>query len=877
MIGTTLSRYRITAKLGEGGMGTVWLAEDALLGRAVALKLLAPHLAASDDARQRFIREARSASKLEHPGIAAVHDAGEAGGQVFIAYQFIEGVTLAARLAEGPLALPELLRLARGTAEALAHAHGRDVLHRDLAAGNIMLRPDGSPVIVDFGLARSHGDVTLTRTGTTLGTAPYLAPEQWRGEAGDARSDLWSLGVVLYFAATGQQPFGVDAPEAVMYRVMNDEPVKLTKLRPELPAEFERLVLRLLEKDPRDRLASASKLAVGLARIANDSEGPAHASVTGESLAARAQRWWRKQARKKFGPVQVAMVTAIVLALGGMGLFVRAQLERSREKVLAVLPMRVAGGDATESVVVAEALGEELVMRFRSAQNFRVLPWATSGRPVPPGLSLTQLGKSIHADLLLTGTVQATDDGITVRAEVVDTRRGEQVWSQQFKRPAGDLIGMQSAIVNDASLHLLPALSKEAKSRLAASLPTNPEAYEYFIRGSNYWHSGDPASLPIAEQYFLRATELDSTLAGAWVALGALRTDRYFRGDRGGQADLNEAENMFRRALRLQPGLPAAERGIIRVLEEGGTPERYSQTLDIAAQALKRDQNDVDQLTTAGVGLFLGCMGELAVPVLEHALKLDPNNQGVAWHRVVALAWGGYPSRCISAGADYTRRYGEDLEIYTWMGACEYELGRNREAFLLLNQALNMNSGSLSHYAGLYLALVARFTGDVAVSERILKVGLPELESRVSAAPDNGRLLSNLAEAYLLLGDTTAYRKAQTRARTTPGVAALGTRMATLSLAGLVEEARRVASERKPPFEQHWFNLVDSVGAESRRLPPNIAICLKSSEYLRTQASIDSTHVLAFNHYRDIVAHALPHEPDVPKPRTKWPAIPPFK
>jgi serine/threonine-protein kinase len=742
MIGTTLGRYRVVEKLGEGGVGSVWRAEDALLGRAVALKLLAPHLAASPEARERFIREARAASRLAHPGIAAVYDAGEAEGQVFIAYQFIEGETLASRLAGGPLALVDLFRFALGVAGARSHAHAHGVLHRDLTAGNVMVRTDGEPVIVDFGLARATSDATLTRTGTTLGTAPYLAPEQWRGESGDARTDLWSLGVLFCFAATGRLPFKGETPEAVMYGVLNAEPEQPRTVRSELPVEFERVALSLLEKDARDRIASAEALVARLVAY-----GPAGAGVgpleaeTGKSAAEPTlislRRWWRRLSRRRFGPVQVGVVTTAVLAIAA-GLWVaRERITERRQRVLAVLPFRSTGGDAAEGAIAAEALGEELIGRFRAVGSFRVLPWITTGQGVSAGDPITDFARRVGAELLLTGTLQVTDDRIRARVEVIDGARGTLLWSEDLERPPGDYLGLQTALVTQVSTRFSGALDQGQRNRLSAASRHDPEAYDYFIRGSAYFHSSNPADQALAEAHFARAVELDSTLAPAYVGLGAVRTARDVRGDRGGQRDLRDADSLFRRALRVSPGNPVAERGLIRVLSEKKTRESNPELLEIAATALERDPNDVEQLTTAGWGFTLGNLAELAVPTFERALRLDPANEGVAWDRVVALVWAGYPARGLAAGADYIRRFGEDLEVYTWMGVASVFLGRESEALLYPNRSRALNRNSPAHYATQDVVLPMNDLGELATSRAILKGALPALEAQAAAVPDN--------------------------------------------------------------------------------------------------------------------------------------------
>ena len=884
MIGTTLSRYRITAKLGEGGMGSVWLAEDTLLGRSVALKLLAPHLAASESARQRFVREARAASRLEHSGIAAVYDAGEAEGHVFIAYQLVDGETLARRLAAGPLPLPELLRLACGSAEALAHAHEREVLHRDLTAGNVMLRADGAPVIVDFGLARTRGDVTLTTTGTTLGTAPYLAPEQWRGEAGDARTDLWSLGVVLYFAATGQQPFGGDTPEAVMYRVMNDEPVRPTKLRAELPAEFERLVLRLLEKDAQDRPASAAELAAVLRAIASAEVEVAATPVSGETPVALLKRWWRRQARRRFGPVQVTAVALGALAVTAGGLLLRGRLATRQEQVLAVLPMRNTSRDAEETAHIGEALGEELVRRLGASGAFRVLPWVTTSRYSDLREPLPQIAHRLHADVLLMGTYQDDDEQLSVHAELVDGRSGLQLWSDRYARPAPELIQLQTDLATAVSRRIAPALKGSEQQRIAASAPTNPEAYEFYIRGANYWHAPDPGSQALAEPFFEKAVGLDSTIAEAWVGLGALRTDRYYRGAEGGYASLNSAESCFKKALALSPNLPLAERGLIRLANERSNviSGQIILMLDIAGRALQRDPENLDELQTAAWGFTLGGQASsavsLAVPVLEHALRIDSGNQAVAWYRVVALSWSGLRERCLEAGKAYIRAFGEDPEMYTWMGQACIDMGRLDEGILYLERAVQLIGNSAWHYSKMYLADAYAKRGDKRRAELQRRTALDEVETRFAASPDNIRLAVDIMSLYTATHDLAKLRELVERVRaqvnSVPGANGHDSRWIShggtggalaqaLAKAGHPDEARQIIRSVSPDDDREWFALdwTPEPGDTS-----SLAF-MRSEEVQAFRAAVTLHRDQLFNKYRAIVVRALPDEPDVPKPR----------
>lgn len=752
----SLGRYRILSKLGEGGMGTVWLAEDTVLQRRVALKLLAPHLASSREARERFLREARAASRLEHSGLAAVQNAGEVDGEVFIAYQLIEGGTLAARVAAGPLTLPELARLAKGCADALAHMHAGGVLHRDLTAGNIMLRPDGAPVIVDFGLARAQGDLTLTRTGVTIGTAAYLAPEQWRNEPGDARTDLWSLGVALYYAATGQQPFDGTTAEAIMYRVMNEEAVRPSQLRAELPPEFERVVLRLLEKDVRDRIQSAADLATVARRLT--AESPDDRLIIGEPWSARLARWWRRQARKKVGPTRVVLLllVAVLVAIGG--LYARRQVEARRIHVLAVMPLRNTSGDSLETAYIGEALGEELVRRLGASGGFSILPWSTTSTYVPKHFSITDMSRALQADAILVGRYSSEGDRIEVLAELADGRTGLQIWSERYVRTTADLVQLQTELAIAVSERMARGHDSQRAGRIAASAPSHPEAYEYYVRGASKLQSADEHDQAIAEQMFQRAVALDSTLAVAWVGLGGIHSTRYFQRGPGDLWNLTIADSCFRRALRLKPDLPVAERGLIRVATERGL---FDQGLEISGAALNRSPSDLEALITAGWGFTLCGLPEFGRRCLDRARQLDPNNQGVEWIRVIALSWTGDDARAIEAGRGYIRRYGEDAEVYGMIAASSAAVGNLRDAITLQERAVKL--GQNGQYAPLALVSLYRTAGDTIRLAAVADSALQELDAKVAADPGDLRLRCTRAS---LLAERKDWARLLTEAET---------------------------------------------------------------------------------------------------------------
>jgi TolB-like protein/tetratricopeptide (TPR) repeat protein/predicted Ser/Thr protein kinase len=767
MIGRTLGRYRILAKLGEGGMGTVWKAEDALLGRTVALKLLSDRLWDSEHARERFLREARAASKLEHPGIATVFDTGQEEGLSYIAFQFIDGETLAKKLLAGPLALGEAVRLARGVAEALAHAHERGVLHRDVTSGNVMVTADGRAVIVDFGLALPERGTHLTTTGTTVGTAPYLAPEVVMGKPADERSDLYGMGVVLYQMVAGKLPFEAGHTEALLFKAVHETAPRPSATRAEVPRALDAIILRLLEKEPEDRYSTAGELVGDLRRLEGSGvlgrEARARAGTPGwparmAEAAASVPRAVRRAARR-VGRLRLGVATVIAIAIvaaAGQWAWQRGWRPGGQAAVrtLAVLPMRDTGPDPEETSYLAEGFGEELVTRLGQLSGIRVLPWITTQRYGDPKRPLLETASELRADRLLVGSYQSDGERIRVSLELVDGKSGRHRWVKAYEEPISDLFALQSSITMGVGTQLKGKVTDEERRQLAIAPSRSPEAYDYFIRGSDYTHAGDPQSQALALQFFEKAIELDSTLAEAYVGLGAIHTDRSFRGLAVGNQDLDQAERYFRRALQINPTLAAAERGLIRVYWENGQTE---EVLKIAHNAAQRGPDDVESLLVQGWGYTLGTLPEKAVTPLERAIELDPANQAAAWYHVIALEWSERLDEAVEAGKAYIRKFGEDPEIYTWMANASACRGRWEEARLYFERAIDLFGDEQSN---LYVVVDAVYfylgSGQREKALALSRLWIERLEQRLRANPDNDGNRMVLSNLYAAIGQKEA-------------------------------------------------------------------------------------------------------------------------
>ena len=455
MIGRPFGRFRITRELGRGGMATVWLAEDELLGHPVALKVLSETLTGSPEARRRFLHEAQTARLLDHPGIAAVHDAGETDGVAWLAMEYVEGETLSERIARSLLPLEEAVRIVCAAAAALSHAHARGVVHRDVTARNVMVTRDGRAKVLDFGLALVEGQTRVTTSDTRMGTVYYLSPEVAIGHTADPRSDLYGLGVVLYEALTGALPFTGDRPEAVLYGIVNQPPTPPRVHRPEIPEALERVVLRAMARRPEDRPGSADELAAEL-----------QAFLPGGSALHGAPET----------PVRACTDETLPLPHGQGG-----------PVYLAVLPFEDASpADDPQGgrQALAQGLAETLAAALGRAPGLRVIPPAAAATAPPAGETSQDIGRRLGANLLLRGTVRRAGTQMRLAWSLVDPRSGEQVAGGNVDGSALELFELEDRLI--ASLREALGRGAPGRARAPRTRPRDPAARERYVQALGY-------------------------------------------------------------------------------------------------------------------------------------------------------------------------------------------------------------------------------------------------------------------------------------------------------------------------------------------------------------------------------------------------------
>src|SRR2546423_523131 len=801
LVGKVIGHYRIESLIGVGGMGEVYLARDERLGRKVALKLLPERLTVDETQLSRFKTEARSASALNHPNILTVYEIGAEGNRQFIATEFIEGITLRASLACGRMNLHAALEIAVQVASALAAAHETGVVHRDIKPENIMLRPDGFAKVLDFGIAKlteqrpasAHSALGTTavlqpQPGLVLGTGRYMSPEQARGQTVDARSDIWSLGVVLYEMVGGIPPFGGETPSDCVASILKTELPPLSGVLSDVPLKLESILQKALRKNSGERYQTIKEMLADLRNL----KGELEAEGSSPQTKVRVESIVSKIKRHKRGVLLTLAAAILAAAAFAYSFYFVAPAPLPNEKSIAVLPFENRSEDKSNAYFT-DGVQDEILTRLSKIGDLKVISRTSTQRYKNTSQNLSEIANQLGVANLLEGSVQKTNDQVRINVQLIRAANDSHLWAETFDRRLTDIFSVESEVAKAIADQLRAKLTGQEEEVIAAKPTDDPEAYDAYLRGLAYTlkTGNSPANTLGAQKYLKEAVRLDPKFALSWALLSYVDALGYLTltlqptvalREETGQAaetaltlqsnlgeailargyyyyaclkDYDAAVRYFEQARQFLPNNSQIPESLAYVARRRGQWDRSESYFN---EAERLDPRNISLLTQHTQSYMLLRRFPEALRKFDQVLDVIPGDlDTLAQQAGIAQARGDLPRAAallapLHPPADDTGA----LEIQVYQAILERQPGqmisRLKEILAKPDPALGYNNGELRFWLG----WAQEIAGDHSAAQESFRQARGELEPFLKDQPDNYVLIGDLALVNTCLGDKAA-------------------------------------------------------------------------------------------------------------------------
>jgi len=787
-------RYSIISLLGVGGMGEVYLAEDTKLGRKVSIKTLPTEFTNDTERLRRFHHEARAASALNHPNLLTIHEIGSEAGAHFIAAEYIDGETLRATLRRGRMKVDDALDVAQQTAFALTAAHGAGIVHRDIKPENIMVRTDGIVKVLDFGLAKLLEDharemvdheadtraLVLTDPGKVLGTPQYMSPEQARGQDLDARTDIWSLGVVLYEMLAGRPPFRGETKSHTVVSILENEPPPLATFAPDIPAELQRIARKALTKDPDSRYQTARDLMIDLKTLRRDldfkSEMRRSSTSVADSDSIATQQEFKPATPaadtsidEKRSTAEVAtssrlsvrsriaiLIVLVVLALSGFLIWNYSRWHTAPGTInsIAVLPF-VNANDDPNTEYFSDGVTESIINSLSALPQTKVLARTTVFRYKGREADLQSVGSELGVDALLTGRVSQQGDTLTIQADLVRVSDGSELWGGRYNKKLADIFAVQNEIANEISETLRLKLNSEVQKRVTKHSTDSVEAYQSYLKGQFEIHKFTPESLQKGIQYFNHAIDLDPNYALAYAGLADLYIAQAhvfvppregyakakFNAEKAAQLDstLAEAHEVLGSVkLYSDWDFPAAEREFKQAIGLNPNASQVHTNFSCYYKALKRYPEEIaearhgqelDPLSAfanmeLGEAFYQSRRYDESIEQIKKALELDPQFF-VSYHvRARAYEQKKMYAESVADCQEWLKIFPDDPSALATLAHVYATMGKRREAEGIIGKLLVFSKQR--YFSPYWIAVAYAGTGDNDQAFRYLEKALED-------------------------------------------------------------------------------------------------------------------------------------------------------